>query len=45
LILQACFQDGGGVLTDKLKNVRVSGTFEEKKLKLGQHPFGGLAGK
>jgi len=42
LNFHACFQDGVGVLTAKLKNVRVSGTFEYEKLKLGQHPFGGL---
>jgi len=37
LILQACFQDGGGILTDKLKNVRVNDTFKERS-KLWKEP-------
>jgi hypothetical protein len=44
MILQAWRQDSR-VLTDKVNNVRVRSTFGEKKLKLWQYPFGGVAGK
>lgn len=44
MILEAYRQDPR-VLTNKVNNVTGRSAFGEKKLKLGQHPFGGVTGK